>query len=139
MLCESAIDLAGYFQWKLLIGQGLVLKIAVKRWLFSLSLSNSGGLSQSCNQANADTALVLAGRYLMSPLDQLTCFNAPLPLEYEDTWSLSPDLRVTTSPSLIHFAASKTKHGSFITHNANGSFCFKVWSKWWYLDGIFFM
>lgn len=39
----------------------------------------------------------------MSPLDQLTCFNAPLPLEYEDTWSLSPDLRVTTSPSLIHF------------------------------------
>lgn len=60
-----------------------------------LSLSNSGGLSQSSNQANADTALVLAGRYLMSPLDQLTCFNAPLPLEYEDTWSLSPDLRVT--------------------------------------------
>lgn len=91
-----------------------------------LSLSNSGGLSQSCNQANADTALVLAGRYLMSPLDQLTCFNATLPLEYEDTWSLSPDLRVTTSPSLIHFAASKTKHGSFITHNANGSFYFKV-------------
>lgn len=43
-----------------------------------LSLSQS----QSCNQANADTALVLAGRYLMSPLDQLTCFNAPLPLEY---------------------------------------------------------